>query len=90
MSIIINSILGLITMILSLYSWIVIIAAIISFVNPDPNNPIVKLLRDLTEPVFNYIRRKLPFVVYNGIDFSPLIVLLAISILTSILRGLMI
>jgi len=90
MSIIVNSILGIIIMILSLYSWVVIIAALLSFVNPDPNNPIVKILRDLTEPVFGFVRRKLPFVVYNGIDFSPLLVLIAISILSSILQGLMI
>ena len=90
MSIIVNSILGILIMILSLYSWVVIIAALLSFVNPDPNNPIVKILRDLTEPVFSYVRKKLPFVVYNGIDFSPLLILIAISILTSILQGLMI
>ncbi len=90
MSIVVNSILGILIMILSLYSWIVIIAALLSFVNPDPNNALVKILRDLTEPVFSFIRRKFPFVVYNGIDFSPLIVLIAISILTSILQGLMI
>ncbi len=89
MSIIVNSILGIIIMLLSLYSWIVIIAALISFVNPDPNNPIVKFLRDLTEPLFAYVRRKIPFIVYNGIDFSPLLILIVINIINSILQGLM-
>jgi YggT family protein len=77
-------------MLLSLYSWIVIIAALLSFVNPDPNNQIVRVLRDLTEPLFAYVRRKLPFVVYNGIDFAPLLILIAINIIISILQGLMI
>ena len=89
MSIIVNSILGIFIMLLSLYSWIVIIAALISFVNPDPNNPIVKFLRDLTEPLFAYVRRKIPFIVYNGIDFSPLLILIVINIINSILQGLM-
>lgn len=67
--------------VLTLYFWIVIISALLSWVNPDPYNPIVRILRNLTEPVFYRIRRWLPFTMVGGIDLSPLIVLLAIQFL---------
>ncbi len=64
---------------LSIYFWIVIISAILSWVNPDPYNPIVRILRNLTEPVFATLRRWIPFTVIGGIDLSPIIVLLIIQ-----------
>ncbi len=65
----------------NLYIWIVIIAALITFVQPDPRNPIVQVLYKLTEPVLSFIRRKMPFVVFSGIDLSPLIVILGLQFL---------
>ena len=62
---------------LSLYMYIIIARAIISWVNPDPYNPIVRFLNSITEPVLLRIRRKLP-VFFGGMDFSPIIVILAI------------
>ncbi len=59
------------------YMWIVIGAVIISWVSPDPYNPIVRFLHQATEPVFYRVRRYLPMS-GMGLDFSPLIVLLAI------------
>lgn len=70
------SVLGVV---LNLYFWIVIIAALLSWVNPDPYNPIVRILRNLTQPVFYQVRRLLPFTVIGGIDLSPVVVLLAIQ-----------
>jgi len=64
---------------LTLYFWVLVIAAVLSWVNPDPYNPIVRFLRAVTEPVLNQVRRKLPFVYAGGIDFSPLVVILAIQ-----------
>ena len=55
------------------YMWIIIIRALLSWVNPDPWNPIVRFLYQVTEPVLRPIRRRLP---YTAIDFSPLIVIL--------------
>ncbi len=66
---------------MNLYIWIVIIAALISFVRPDPNNPVVQILYRLTEPVFEFIRRKMPFVVLSGIDLSPLVIILGFQLL---------
>lgn len=62
--------------VLTLYMWVVIISALISWVNPDPYNPIVRFLHAATEPVLRPIRRRLPTAM--GLDFSPLIVILGI------------
>lgn len=66
--------------VLDIYMWIVIIAALISWVNPDPYNPIVRFLRSATEPVFRWIRRRLRLNL-GGIDFSPVLVIAAIIFL---------
>lgn len=66
--------------VINLYIWIVIIAALISFVRPDPHNPIVQILHRLTEPVMGFIRQKMPFVVFSGIDLSPLVVILGLQL----------
>jgi YggT family protein len=73
--------------VLTVYLWIVIISALLSWVNPDPYNPIVRILRNLTQPVFYRVRRWLPFTVMGGIDLSPLVVLLAIYFLRIFLVG---
>jgi YggT family protein len=64
---------------LSLYFWIIIISALLSWVNPDPRNPIVRFLYGVTEPVLYQVRRRLPFVYSSGIDFSPIVVIFAIA-----------
>src|SRR5260370_22769311 len=63
---------------LNLYFWIVIIAVLMSWIEPNPNNPIVRFLYSVTEPVFDFVREHLP-VVFGGIDLSPFVVLLAIG-----------
>ncbi len=64
-------------MFLTIYIWIIVIRALISWVNPDPYNPIVQFLYRVTEPVLRPIRRWLPF--RNiGIDFSPIVVIAVI------------
>ena len=68
-----------------LYLWMVIISALLSWVNPDPRNPIVRFLYSVTEPVLYQIRRRLPFVFAGGIDFSPLILMLAIQFVRMVL-----
>lgn len=64
---------------LGLYSWVIIAAALITWVSPDPRNPIVMFLRQVTEPVLTPVRRLLPPWKTGGLDFSPLIVILAIQ-----------
>ncbi len=65
---------------LSIYMWIIIIRALISWVNPDPYNSIVRFLDSVTEPVLYQIRKRLPIVI-GGIDFSPIVAILAIIFL---------
>lgn len=65
--------------VLTMYFWVVIISALLSWVNPDPYNPIVRTLSNLTQPVFYRIRRALPFTVIGGMDLSPVVLLLAIQ-----------
>ncbi len=62
---------------LTAYYWIIIIRAIVSWVNPDPWNPIVQFLYRTTDPVLRPIQRLLPMRGW-GIDFSPLVAILAI------------
>jgi YggT family protein len=61
--------------------------AIISWVNPDPYNPIVRFLHNATDPVFDRIRRVLPLQ-FGGIDFTPIFVLIVIGVLQNILARL--
>jgi len=65
---------------LTIYMWIIIGRAIISWVNPDPYNSIVRFLYTATEPVLYAIRRWLP-INFAGFDFSPILVILAIVFL---------
>jgi YggT family protein len=67
-------------LVLNLYMWIIIARAVISWVNPDPYNPIVRVLYSITDPVLLAIRRRLP-ISFGGIDFSPIVVILAIIFL---------
>ena len=66
--------------VLTFYMWIVIARAILSWVNPDPYNPIVRFIHNVTEPVLYRIRAKIP-VNFGGIDFSPIIVILGVIFL---------
>jgi len=65
---------------LTLYMWIVIAGAVLSWVSPDPYNPIVRFINTVTEPVFYQIRKRLP-VNFGGLDISPIIVILTIIFL---------
>ena len=69
---------------LSLYMWIIIGRAVVSWVNADPYNQIVRFLVAVTEPVLSRIRRRLPLAM-GGIDFSPMVLILAIIFLKSFL-----
>jgi YggT family protein len=65
---------------LTVFMWIIIARAILSWVSPDPYNPIVRFIHNVTEPVLYQIRRKIPLS-FGGMDFSPIIVLLAVIFL---------
>ena len=62
---------------LEAYKWVLIISALMSWVSPDPYNPIVRIIHAVTDPLLGAIRRTLPFVA-GAIDFSPMIAILLI------------
>ncbi len=74
----------LVDFLLTAYMWIIIGRAVISWVNADPYNPIVRFLFDVTEPLLSRIRRLLPMSM-GGIDFSPMILIMVIMFLQSFL-----
>ncbi|MBM4285740.1 MAG: YggT family protein [Deltaproteobacteria bacterium] len=65
---------------LVIYMWLIIARAVLSWVNPDPRNPIVRFLYQVTEPLLSFLRRRLPLMA-GGLDLSPLVVLAAILFL---------
>lgn len=70
----------IIDIVLTFYMYIIIARALISWVNPDPYNPIVQFLYRVTEPVLNPLRRLVP-VWKLGMDLSPMIAILIIIFL---------
>ena len=73
---------SLLHLVLQAYFWIIIARAVLSWVNPDPFNPIVRFLYRITEPVLRPIRHRLP-TLQMGIELSPMVVILAIYFLDS-------
>jgi len=83
----INAITITLIQMLELYKWVIIISALISLVNPDASNPVVQVLRRLTEPVYSFIRRYIPTTI-GGIDLAPIIIIFALIFLQQLLRNL--
>ncbi len=71
---------------LTIYMWLIIIRAFLSWVNPDPYNPIVSFLYQVTEPVLYRVRQLLPFRGL-GIDLSPILVFIIIIFLDRFVVG---
>ena len=78
--------------IISLYKWVIIISALISWVQPDPYNPIVQMLYRLTEPAYMLVRRFIPTVI-GGLDMAPLILIFILQFLeiffSNLFRGML-
>jgi YggT family protein len=80
LSTLIEAIAQILHMVINIYIWVVIISALITWVKPDPYNPIVQVLRRLTEPVYQFIRRYIPTVI-GGIDLAPIIIIIGLQFL---------
>jgi len=80
----VTAVANLVNMVLLVYMWIIIARAILSWVNPDPHNPIVRFLYRVTEPVLRPVRDRLP-TFQIGLDLSPMAVLLGIYFLKEFL-----
>ncbi|HNX80943.1 MAG TPA: YggT family protein [Candidatus Omnitrophota bacterium] len=76
---------GIVNVVLTALYWLVLIRALLSWVNPDPFNPLVQFLNAVTEPILYPIRKLLPFSLKMSIDISPVIAFLLILFLQSFL-----
>ena len=76
------SVARLLSMLVTIYTFIVAAAVIISWVRPDPRNPIVRILYQVTEPAFRQARRIIPRILHRtGLDFAPIVVFMALILL---------
>ncbi len=80
LSTLIEALATLLHTVINIYIWVIIISALLSFVRPDPYNPIVQILYRLTNPVYAFIRKYVPTLI-GGVDLAPLIVILALQFL---------
>jgi len=80
-----TSLAHILEIVLTIFYWLILLRALISWVDANPLNPIVQFLYNATEPILAPLRRALPFSYRFGIDFSPLIVFLIIIFLKSFL-----
>lgn len=89
----INALLGsvftIVLAVISLYKWVIIISSLLSWVRPDPYNPIVQMLDRLTQPAYAFIKRFIP-TVFGGMELAPLIVIFALIFLETFLGRLFI
>jgi YggT family protein len=83
-----SSIFTVVLSIIFLYKWVVIISALLTWVRPDPNNPIVQMLYRLTEPAYALVRRYIP-TVFGGMDLSPVILIFALIFLETFLKSIL-
>ncbi|MBN2645522.1 MAG: YggT family protein [Desulfuromonadaceae bacterium] len=80
---------GLVDLAFSLYIFVLVARAVLSWVNPDPYNPIVRFIHAATDPVLFRIRKLVPLQ-FSGIDFSPLLLLVALSFVQRILHAILV
>ncbi|TKI69866.1 YggT family protein [Sulfurimonas crateris] len=91
MSILIDIVQGLGAIALTLiniYMWVVIITALLSFVNPDPFNPIVQFLYRVTNPAYSLVRRYIR-TNFNGLDLAPLVIIIGLQVMSVLLGSLL-
>ena len=82
-----NSIFTVIISIIVLYKWVIIISALLSWVRPDPYNPIVQVLYRLTEPAYAFVRKYIP-TVFGGMDIAPIILIFGLIFIETFLKSL--
>lgn len=81
---ILNGLAVVIDMLLSFMLMVVFVYALLSWVNPDPNNPIVRFLRQTSEPMLRPIRRYVPLL-GGSVDLSPIVLILLIYFLKAVI-----
>lgn len=79
---------GILISLISVYIWVLIIAALLSFVNPDPYNPIVQFLHRITNPAYMFVRRYIR-TDFNNLDLAPLVLIIGLQVVIVILSSLL-
>ncbi|SMP89755.1 YggT family protein [Epsilonproteobacteria bacterium SCGC AD-311-C15] len=79
---------GIFLSLVNVYVWVIIIAALLSFVNPDPYNPVVQFLHRITQPAYNFVRRFMR-TDFNGLDLAPLIIIIALQIVVVVVGSIL-
>ncbi len=83
-----HGIIGILVSLLNIYMWVIVIRVLISWINPDPYNPIVQFLRGVTDPAIEGVRRIMPsFLWSTGLDFTPLILILLLQVVMIFLQS---
>ena len=83
-----GGVIKIISSLVNIYMWVVIIRVLISWINPDPYNPIVQFLRSVSYPAIEGLRRMLPrFLWSSGLDFTPLVLILLLQIVMTALNS---
>lgn len=88
-SILINAVYQVVDLAFTIYTFIVVARVLISWVNPDPYNPIVRFLHNATDPLLYRMRKVIPLQ-FGGIDLSPIVLLFALSILKQVVLQLIV
>ena len=78
---------GIAGSLITIYSFVIFISCILSWVNADPYNPIVRIINTLTEPVLYRIRKFFPFVMIGGLDLSPILLIIFLQLFDGIIIG---
>jgi len=71
----------------SIYLWIIIIAVLMTYFQPNPYNQAVQMIYRLTEPLFRLARRYLPFLIVSGMDFTPIAIILVLQLIPQLICG---
>jgi len=87
MGVIVIAVVRILDLAFNIYMFIVIARALISWVSPDPYNPIVRFLHSATDPVLYRLRRLLPFLQAGAFDFSPIVLLVLLSVAQQLIVG---
>jgi YggT family protein len=83
-----GGVIGIIVSLINIYMWIIIVRVLISWINPDPYNPIVQFLRGITDPPLEAMRRIMPrFLWSTGLDFTPLLLILLLQVIMLFLKS---
>ena len=79
----------LINILFEIYIIIIIIRSVLSWMGNMPHHPLVMILRRLTDPVFRFVHRVFPYTVIGGIDFSPILIVVALMLISNLITNLL-